>query len=566
MTSWARLALSAFFVVSIGITYAVARYQQHKVDTVDTDLPLDPSDPRLCSREKRIEVRAQPYGVENPANRNVKINCNLTLDPGDVITKTLLFSGHESDGVTLDCNGAKILGTRYADREAIAVETEGGYGVENVTVKNCVVDGRIRVGGYGGESNWDPNHTEIIQKRSPKNITFDGLTITAFGKDPFYVFSGSLRVTLKNSKIRGNSDGVAIYLDAESAEHVIQNNGIGVHTDKREQIAIDGSARNLIVGNYFTQLDDGGIFIYRNCGEKGSIRHQFPADNVILDNIFHYNDYRGFASAVAIASREDRNFSYCDEDSCGPKIGSNLDEDDHAYRTLVAQNRFIGREPSKTNGDLDAEPGLIFVNDDPSYIFDNVRVAQAEKRNSACYVPNGYPAPLLAHGKSLALFDDGGGPRCIGQRFTCNDGTLTRSNAICAAAQPSQITSVPFQCTAESNDSGCNGIARCPAGMKAKAIKAACHLESGPVTEEELAKTPWSFAGIVKRSDRIVEGVCRVGNVDVSEYGARLGGLSPNARIPFSCRERDNNGGDCNIQVTLACEAGPIFETPADQT
>jgi hypothetical protein len=550
-------------MASIGIAYWVARLHRDDVASVDTTLPRDPTDPRACSREKRDEVLAPPVTFTLPPkqNRYAKINCDLTLDPTDVVRKTLVFSGHESDGVTLDCNLATIQGTRWDDKEAIVVETEGNYGVENVTVKNCNVDGRIRVGGYGGETHWEADHTERIQRRSPRNITFDRLTITADGKDPFYVFSGALRVTLKNSRIRGKSDGVAIYLDAESAGHVIQNNGIGVHTDKREQIAIDGSARNLIVGNYFSQLDDGGIFIYRNCGEKGAIRHQFPADNVILDNIFYYDRYSGFASAVAIASRQDKSgIGYCGDDDLpgAPEIGSNLDDEDHAYRTVVAQNRFIGRKPSLTNGDFDAEPGLLFVNDDPSYVFDNVQENGAENRDSACYVPTGYPEPFLAHGKSIAMFDGGSGPRCTGQRLTCNDGTLTSAPAICASALPSQVTVVPFGCSAESNDTGCNGQIACPSGMTAGAIKAACNLEYGSVTDEELSKTPWSFAGVVRRSDEILEGVCRVGNVDVSEYGARLG-VSPNARIAFSCREKDDNRGDCNIRGALACLARPTI-------
>ena len=152
MTLWARLAVSIVFLASIGIMYVVARFHQDKVEPVETNLPRDPRDPKVCSREKRYEVLTPVISTPDEQGRTVKINCDLTLEPTDVVTKTLVFSGHESDGVTLDCNSAKINGKQWGNKEAIVVETDADYGVENVTVKNCNVDGRIRVGGYGNET------------------------------------------------------------------------------------------------------------------------------------------------------------------------------------------------------------------------------------------------------------------------------------------------------------------------------------------------------------------------------------------------------------------------------
>jgi hypothetical protein len=91
------------------------------------------------------------------------------------------------------------------------------------------------------------------------------------------------------------------------------------------------------------------------------------------------------------------------------------------------------------------------------------------------------------------------------------------------------------------------------------AIKAACDLENGDVTDEQFVKTPWSFAGVVKRSDDASDGVCAVGGVDVSERGAVLGSLRAN-QVPFSCREHDRNGGDCQVRGALTCSAGGVFE------
>jgi len=554
---WATWIL---FLAPVAITEAAAQPASERVDPGELEDRTVQRDPRACSQSKIDEVLARPR-ITVLDDRNVVIDCNLTLKSTDVVTKTLMMSGQPADGVSVNCNGAKIVGKHWSDKEAIVVQTGGNHGPENVTVRNCTVEGRVRVGGYGGGTVNQPNHTQLIQARSPKNIVFDGMNITAHGADPFYVFSGTLRVTLMNSRIRGSSHGPAVYFDAESAENVLKDNEFDVKTDGREQIAIDGSARNLIVGNRLSGLNNGGIFIYRNCGEGGSIRHQFPADNVILDNIFYYRNYNGFRPAVWIASRQNNLPGYCDEDRNGPKLGSNLDNLDHAYRTVAAHNRFIGRDPVASTTVFGAQTvrELIRVDDDPSYVFGNVRDDQARNRNSSCYVANGYPTPIVAHGKSIAMFDDGSGPRCTGRRLTCNDGRLTPGRANCSTELASRLSVVPFQCRADRNNRGCNSRAACPRGTSVVAIKAACDLEDGRVTDEEFSKTPWSFAGVVRRSDKASDGVCAIGSIDVSERGAVLG--APRAsQIPFSCREHDDNGGDCHVRGALACAARPVFE------
>jgi hypothetical protein len=560
----------------MAITEAAARSRpiERPVDPVDqlSERPVA-RDPHACLKPKFDEVREPALDrqgrVRTEVYPDVDIDCNLTLDPTDVVTRRLLIAGRASSGITVDCNGATIRGNHWNNQEAIVVtsrtdESGAWRGAENVTVRNCIVHGRVRVAGGGEkllESSYDRDHTQKIQARSPKNIVFDRLDIHAYGNDPFYVFPGALRVTLMNSRISGRSNGVAVYLEAESAENVIKDNNIGVRGGGREQIAIDGSARNLIVGNRLSGVNNGGIFIYRNCGEKGVIRHQFPEDNVILDNVFAYegntptawNVRKPVMPAVWIASRQnDRPMPWqdnlCDDDTGGPKIGSNLDDDDHAYRTVVAQNRFIAGGSAE----------LIKVDDDPSYVFDNVRVAAASDRNSSCYVANGYPSPVVAHGKSIAMFDDGSGPRCSGQRLTCNDGKLTSGPSKCSALVP-RVSVVPFQCRAEGRNGGCADRATCPRGTSVAAVKAACDLEFGPVTDAQLSKTPWSFAGVVKRSKNPSDGVCVVGGVDVSERGAVLG--APVGQLAFSCREHDDNGGDCHVRGALACAGArpPLF-------
>ena len=146
---------------------------------------------------------------------------------------------------------------------------------------------------------------------------------------------GVTRVTVSGGRFTGRSDSTAIYLDAESAETVIRDVDFNLATP-REKIAVDGSARNIIVGNRFALGGQGGVFLYRNCGEDGVIRHQTPSDNVITDNVFT-GASRLRPRTVVVGAREGGR-RYCAADRGWP-FGSSLDDGDHATGNTVARNR-----------------------------------------------------------------------------------------------------------------------------------------------------------------------------------------------------------------------------------
>ncbi|WP_419695432.1 right-handed parallel beta-helix repeat-containing protein [Mesorhizobium muleiense] len=560
-------ANSLKFVLVLFSTFALSTAAS--AQPVGRDLLPPPTDDEViivdgstsCPRstiDEVLESALDAQGNVKPGVADVvEIKCNLTLPAGAVVTKRLSMRGPGASGVTIDCKGATINGRHWLTldppRETIVVsgeqdESGAWQGAENITVRNCVVQGSVRVFGVAvsnsklARMSYEPNYTQTLQASGSKNIVFEHMTITAYGRNPFYIMPGVTRVTLRDSIIGGQSNGVAIYLDAESAENVIKDNEIGV-SNSREQFAIDGSARNLIVGNRFSGLNNGGIYLYRNCGERGVIRHQGPEDNVIIDNVFYYDRYRGDTPAVWIASRQNDLPGYCDEDEGSevPNVGSSLDHLDHAKRAVVARNRFVARNPTE----------LIRVHDDPSYVFDNAMVADADDRYSPCYVANGYPDPILESGERLALFDNGSGPGCTGRQLICTDGIITQGFARCLSATPS-VSVVPFQCRAEGSNGGCSGQTACPGGTSLASVKAACNLEFGAVGDTEMALTPWSLAGIVKRSDNRGEGECELGSIDVGESGAQLTAL--NDAFDFSCEERDGNGGDCHVRGELACQ------------
>ena len=98
-------------------------------------------------------------------------------------------------------------------------------------------------------------------------------------------------------------------------------------------LAVDGSSYNLIINNWFSGLNNGGIYLYRNCGEGGTVRHATPSYNQIINNVFYYDEYIGFNPSVFIGSRNG-NRSYCGDDG-GYPFGSNSSDLDYARYNVV---------------------------------------------------------------------------------------------------------------------------------------------------------------------------------------------------------------------------------------
>lgn len=205
---------------------------------------------------------------------------------------TFIIEGNNLNNQVIDGNGKVLDGNDCLLVKSI-IHNGKWFVPENITIKNFVVNGSVRIIGLGAngeselvkQSSKNKNHVEYAQSVSPKNIIFDNIKIKANKRIPFYVAPACTRITLQNSELFGESQSTAIYLDCESGFNVIQNNLIKTKT-KRESIAIDGSANNVIKNNIFEYVKYGGIYLYRNLGEGGTIRHQTPSYNQILSNTF----------------------------------------------------------------------------------------------------------------------------------------------------------------------------------------------------------------------------------------------------------------------------------------
>lgn len=301
---------------------------------------------RPCSAE---EVRDLTADATTP----FRLRCRAVLTSGQSVSRPILIEGAEASGAGLDCGGGRLgrPGASTTTRTPTVavwsrrIAADAWSRPTDIRIANCHIHGAVRVWGMGADGSYDDlrassrtaRHVQTAQDAAPRQVELDQVTIEGTGSIPLYVGPGVTRLSLTRSTLTGYSASTAVYLDAESADNRIENNRIAVRT-AREAVAVDGSARNLITGNRIELGGRGGVFLYRNCGERGVIRHQTPSDNRITDNLFT-GAARLRPRLVVVSAREGRR-SYCNADR-GYPFGSSLDDGDGATGNVVARN--LGR-------------------------------------------------------------------------------------------------------------------------------------------------------------------------------------------------------------------------------
>ena len=401
--------------------------------------------PAPCSEQELAEL-LEPRSA---AGREVVLACSATLKPTDLIDKRIVIRGSAGSGLVLDCRGAQLRGEfLILSRETTVSGASAWERPERVTVRNCSIVGGIRVSGMAinGEapalrdSSRTPGHTERAQNAAPREILLENLSIRTPGNIPLYVSPGVTRLTLRNSTITGRTRSVAIYLDTESAGNTISGNTIEAELG-REAIAVDGSAYNRISHNIIrttSTRQPGGVFLYRNCGQGGTIRHQTPHSNAIVGNEFFV------APAIWVASRNGGR-SYCGADG-GYPFGSSASNLDHAQNTVILGNHFVAAE-SRDILRISDGPTLVqenriiypaFATDPlpfsrfvtmawlkPAVLVQNdVGLGQRARTGLSCFEPETLPAlRVLKSGETLAIASPD--PGCPSRTLSCKDGALS---------------------------------------------------------------------------------------------------------------------------------------------
>lgn len=111
-----------------------------------------------------------------------------------------------------------------------------------------------------------------------------------------------------------------------------------------------------------------------------------------------------------------------------------------------------------------------------------------------------------------------------------------------------------FSCTISNNNNGCSVNAICPVGKVIKSLKAACDLEGTDITTSSLQSVASNKVSVLRSSDVVTDGVCSVGNTSIQSGQGQLTPSYSNS-VLASCRERDNNGGDCKIVLEISCSS-----------
>lgn len=300
-----------------------------------------------CGTEKQVEVLAPVSLMAS----TVQVDCDLNLQPQQQVTKTILLEGVRASGVTINCRSAQVGNIEINSRRYLNTTT-GNIAFERperITIQQCRINGHVRITGMPTQdiipASKQANFTAVARQNAPIQIVLKNLTITANKhlplSIPVYISPGVTGVQLLDSTLKGSSSSVAVYLDAESYNNQIRGNQFNVVTG-REVIAIDGSSYNIIENNRFSGLSKGGIFLYRNCGERGAIRHATPSYNLISNNYFYYDHYWGRRPAIFIGAR-DGQASYCQADlrSDGQPFpfGSSLSDLDYAQYNQILNNQ-----------------------------------------------------------------------------------------------------------------------------------------------------------------------------------------------------------------------------------
>lgn len=267
-----------------------------------------------------------------------------------------------SSGTRLDCHGATLDGEGRR-RVGVLVDSRG-RDLHDVEVRNCIIRGyasnAVRVT-WGAPDASKTTDAQARRERTPRNVRLAGLQVHDAGRVGVYFDDHVRDSILEDSRIEG-SGGAAVYLEFGTRGIAVRNNVLvrNGHALRREALAVDASAGNRIEGNAFVDNRQGGIFLYKNCGERAgsgrSVRRtQHSDDNRIAGNLFVREDV-----GVWIASRQSRNLR--SQDCLDAPMGAKREYfEDYANRNAVEDNTFCGvRVGIRVEGDDNRIQGNAF--------------------------------------------------------------------------------------------------------------------------------------------------------------------------------------------------------------
>ncbi|WP_035882853.1 right-handed parallel beta-helix repeat-containing protein [Cupriavidus metallidurans] len=181
--------------------------------------------------------------------------------------------------VRVDCNGATLEGDN-SRATGILIDSRG-ESLQGVEIRNCRVHGFTKLGIGIGWSVPDGKKREIVGgddpqryvSRTPSGTHLIGNTIEDIGGVGIYIDDHATGTVIDNTTVQRVS-GAGIYLEHDSSgtsivrSRVLQSGWDGARP-MQPGIAIDASADNRIEASTISGNGLGGVFLYRNCQERG---------------------------------------------------------------------------------------------------------------------------------------------------------------------------------------------------------------------------------------------------------------------------------------------------------
>lgn len=268
--------------------------------------------------------------------REFEITEDTRLMPKNAKGEACVYRAHfriqnaTKSGITLDCQGAHILGSRGDEERSWEAslppvpQTEeenvsprpspprplygiliGGHDIttalQNITVKNCVVE--------GFERNFGVEVGTAIDNASAESTGISFLDSKSVNARVYGVYLGTnvANVLMRKMEIQG-SQASGLFWSTESHRNTlvgskIIGNGKNQSMPHQDGLTLDSSYRNQVVANLFENNGMSAVALFKNCGEFGSPRPKADSDN----NTFRANHFKLEKIGVWLGARQSMN-------------------------------------------------------------------------------------------------------------------------------------------------------------------------------------------------------------------------------------------------------------------
>ena len=254
----------------------------------------------------------------------------VTLTASARLDRRCTYAGFDitASNVTLDCRGATIGGPEASGPRGIEIRTPVTEALAHVTVRNCRVEGaftnslRVTRDGFRtlgqGEEFLHPTSDIVVEDSTftgsrgvgvyvdgyVSGVTIRRNVVREAGSSGIYLETGS-----KGSTVTGNLIVDNGFRENGPGGQAFTFNGVrlwfwGVG---REGISVDGSYENVIRANRFEGNANGGVLLYKNCGEYPDSGRYFERRDHATRNRIEGNTFTGGRNGVWVGSRMGEN-------------------------------------------------------------------------------------------------------------------------------------------------------------------------------------------------------------------------------------------------------------------